>query len=165
MAVPDTLQTIAEISIAFAGFTGLVVALRRNVGPLSAVQKYRLQILLSLAFGAMFLSLLPDLLQHFAVPDKKIWPVACTALILYSGIFLFWWIRSSREIRHSHATLFNWFAFTRMATGHVLIIVLQLVVIAALFEDIGAAAYISGMIWYLLHAAQQFSRMLFIQAD
>ncbi len=54
MQVPQSLQTIAEISIAFAGFSGLIVALRKNTGPLTEVEKYRLQILLTLAFGAMF---------------------------------------------------------------------------------------------------------------
>jgi hypothetical protein len=72
MLIPDSLQTIAEISIAFAGFTGLVVAMRKNEGPLTPVQKYRLQILLSLAFGAMFLSLLPDLLQDHAIKSVAV---------------------------------------------------------------------------------------------
>ena len=165
MLIPDSLQTIAEISIAFAGFTGLVVAMRKNDGPLTSVQKYRLQILLSLAFGAMFLSLLPGLLENFAVPAGRIWPLSSTALTLYSIVFLFWWIRTSRKMMRSHPTLFNWYAFTRMAIGHTLIIALQIIVIFSLLSGVGAACYISGMIWYLVHAAQQFSRMLFIQPD
>jgi len=165
MSIPDSLQTIAEISIAFAGFTGLVVALRKNDGPLTTVQKYRLQILLSLAFGAMFLSLLPDLLDNFGVAPGRIWIASNATLAAYSGIFLFWWLRSSRRMMRLHPLLFNWFAFTRMATGHVLIILLQLTVIFAQIDGIGAASYISGMLWYLLHAAQQFSRMLFIQPE
>ena len=63
--IPDSLQTIAEISIGLAGFSGLVVALRKGSGPLSDIQKYRLRILFSLSFGAMFLSLLPDTLVNF----------------------------------------------------------------------------------------------------
>jgi len=85
MSIPDSLQTIAEISIAFAGFTGLVVALRKNDGPLTTVQKYRLQILLSLAFGAMFLSLLPDLLNNFGVAPGRIW-IASNATILAHAV-------------------------------------------------------------------------------
>jgi hypothetical protein len=30
MTIPASLQTIAEISLAFAGFSGLVMALRKN---------------------------------------------------------------------------------------------------------------------------------------
>ncbi|MDH4125864.1 MAG: hypothetical protein OEW64_08005 [Gammaproteobacteria bacterium] len=39
-----------------------------------------------------------------------------------------------------------------------------LVVIASP-ENFGPACYISGMLWYLVHAAQQFSGMPFIQPD
>ncbi len=64
-----SLQTIAEISIGLAGFSGLVVALREGSGSLDDIQKYRLRILFSLSFGAMFLSLLPDTLMNFGVQD------------------------------------------------------------------------------------------------
>jgi len=37
-----------------------VASLLLFAGPQTDIQKYRLQILLSLAFGAMFLSLLPE---------------------------------------------------------------------------------------------------------
>jgi len=67
MEIPETLQTIALISVTFAGFSGVVVALRKDSGPLTSVHKYRLQTLLSLSFGALFLSLLPDLLLSFGV--------------------------------------------------------------------------------------------------
>ena len=133
MDIPDSLQTIAEISIAFAGFTGL------------------------------FLSLLPDLLGNYGIPAEFIWLSASAALSVYSVVFLSWWIKSSRRIMQSHPTLFNWPAFSRMAAGHVLVVLLQLTVVFSLIRDIGAAAYISALIWYLLHAAQQFARMLFIQ--
>jgi len=52
-----------------------------------------------------------------------------------------------------------------MISGHVLVIALQLAVIGTLLVDSAPACYISGMLWYLVHAAQQFSRMLFIQPD
>jgi len=165
MDTPESLQTIAEISIAFAGFTGLIVALRKNDGPMTAVHKYRLQILLTLAFGAMFLSLLPDLLGNYGFPPEHIWPLSSAVLSVYSVVFLYWWITSSRRIMQSYPALFNWFAFSRMAAGHVLVVLLQLTVVFSLIRDIGAAAYISALIWYLLHAAQQFARMLFIQPE
>ena len=165
MDIPDSLQTIAEIGIAFAGFSGLIVALRKNTGPLTAVDKYRLQILLALAFGAMFLSLLPETLQHFGTPVQIIWPLASTALSVYSIVFMFWWIAMSRRMMRSVPEIFNWFAFSRMIAGHVLVVLLQLAVIFSLLQEIGIGAYITALIWYLLHAAQQFARMLFVQPD
>jgi len=163
MQVPQSLQTIAEISIAFAGFSGLIVALRKNTGPLTEVEKYRLQILLTLAFGAMFLSFLPELLQNFEVEVQKIWVYASSALSVYSIVFLFWWISASRRIMRAVPEIFNWFAFSSMTVGHVVIVSLQVAVILSLFVQKGAAVYVIALIWYLMHAAQQFARMLFVQ--
>ena len=163
MQVPQSLQTIAEISIAFAGFSGLIVALRKNTGPLTDVEKYRLQILLAMAFGAMFLSFLPELLQNFEIEAQKVWRYASSALALYSVVFLFWWFFASRRIMRVVPEIFNWFAFSRMAVGHVAIISLQVAVIFSLLAEKDATVYVMALIWYLMHAAQQFARMLFVQ--
>lgn len=162
MQVPQSLQTIAEISIAFAGFSGLIVAFRKNTGPLTEVEKYRLQILLALAFGAMFLSFLPELLQNLEIEVQKIWVYASSALSLYSIVFLIWWISASRRIMRVVPEIFNWFAFSRMAVGHVAIVSLQVAVIFSVLVEKGAAVYVIALIWYLMHAAQQFARMLFV---
>ena len=96
--IPDSLQTIAEINIGLAGFSGLVVALRKGSGPLSDIQKYRLRILFSLSFGAMFLSLLPDTLVNFGVPDERVWIGSSAAIFACSFLFISWWIVSSRRM-------------------------------------------------------------------
>ena len=163
MQVLQSLQTIAEIGIAFAGFSGLIVALRKNTGPLTDVEKYRLQILLALAFGAMFLSFLPELLQSYEIEAQKVWIYASSVLALYSIIFLFWWISASRRIMRIVPEIFNWFAFSRMAAGHVAIVSLQIAVVFSWLVEKGAAVYVIALIWYLMNAAQQFARMLFVQ--
>ena len=50
-----------------------------------------------------------------------------------------------------------------MTVGHIAIILLQIANIFSLIADTGATAYVIGLIWYLIHAAQQFARMLFVQ--
>ena len=90
--IPDSLQTIAEISIGLAGFSGLVVALRKDPGPFDDIQKYRLRILFSLSFGAMFLSLLPDTLVNFGVPDERVWINSSAAIFACSFLFIAWWM-------------------------------------------------------------------------
>lgn len=163
MTIPDTFQTIAEISIAFAGFTGLIVAFRKDAGPLNDVQKYRLTVLLSLAFGAMFLSLLPEVLVNLGLRDAPVWRWACGVSALFSLGFLAWWLLASRRIVRQVPEIFHWSAFSRMAAGHVVVLALQLSVVLQLNIDIGAGILSAGLLWYLLHAAQQFVRMLFIQ--
>lgn len=63
MDISNPLPVIAEVSIALAGFSGLIVALRKNPGPLTPVQKYRLPVLLALSFGTLFLSFFPEWLR------------------------------------------------------------------------------------------------------
>jgi hypothetical protein len=163
MELPGSLQTIAEIGVGLAGFSGLIVALRKSSGPLTEVQKYRLQILLSLAFGAMFLSLLPELLFSFGADSNDSWLFSSVCLSLYSVVFLIWWLRASLHVKDVGPDLFNWFAFSRMVTGHIVVILMQLSVIFSIIELAGSAAYVAALVWYLLHSAQQFTRMLFIQ--
>ena len=163
MAIPQSLQVIAEIGIGFAGFSGLIVAFRRDAGPLTNVQKYRLQVLLSLAFGAMFLSLLPEMLQYMGVPPNRLWALAGLVLLCYSLVFLYWWITASQRIKTSVPEIFNWFAFSRMAAGHTIVVFLQLAVIFSLLDETSPGPYLAALIWYLVHAAQQFTRMLFVQ--
>jgi hypothetical protein len=163
MDIPGSFQTIAEISIAFAGFTGLIVAFRRNDGPLDNVQKYRLRILLTLAFGAMFLSLLPDALVNFGVRGGYVWILCCTAMSLYSVIFLTWWIAASRRIAKLVPEIFDWKVFSAIAAAHVIVLLFQLSAVFGVVEDRSAGILNLGLIWYLLHAAQQFVRMLFVQ--
>lgn len=163
MDTPESLQTIAEIGVAFAGFSGLIVALRKSAGPLTEVQKYRLQVLLSLAFGAMFLSFVPELLYDFGASSAEIWVLSSIVLSIYSVLFLAWWLTASLRIKTTVPEIFNWFALSRMAIGHVVVVFLQLAVVFSLLEQSSAGAYSAALIWYLIHAAQQFTRMLFVQ--
>ena len=159
----DILQTIAEVGIGLAGFSGLIVALRRDAGPLDEVRKFRLKLLLLLAFGAIFLSFLPDLLAGMAVPAGRIRFDASASLFSYSIILLWWWFSGSRRLAKVVPEIFNWYAFTTMAVGHVIVVVLQLGVMQGLFEARAPGIFSLGLAWYLVHAAQQFMRMLFIQ--
>ena len=161
--IPDSLQTIAEISIGLAGFSGLVVALRKGSGSLDDIQKYRLRILFSLSFGAMFLSLLPDTLVNFWVPDERIWIDSSAAIFACSFFFTAWWIVSSRRMARIAPEIFNWIAFSTMAIGHTIVLLLQLAVMLGLLENRAPGVIALGLIWYLVHAAQQFVRMLFVQ--
>jgi hypothetical protein len=160
--IPDSLQTIAEISIGLAGFSGLIVALRKNPGPLTDVQKYRLKILFAMTFGAMFLSLLPDLLLNFSVPDERIWFDASAAMFAYSLFFVIWNIAGARRVARVAPEIFHWVVFSSVTAGHIIVLLLQLAVITGFIGERAPAVFTLGLMWYLMHAAQQFVRMLFI---
>ncbi len=130
MHIPQSLQTIAEISIAFAGFSGLIVALRKSARPLTEIEKFRLQILLTLAFGAMFLSFFPEVLESLGVGEHETWVYAGSALCVYSTIFLAWWIYASRKFARAFAEIFHWSAFFRMTAGHLAVMLFVQPIIA-----------------------------------
>ena len=163
MEIPGSFQTIAEVGIGIAGFSGLIVALKQSDGPLDEIQKYRLRVLFALSFGAVFLSLLPALLTSFQVPDDRVWFDTSAAIFIYSGGFFYWWVGPSRRIAKVAPEIFNWKAFNSMAAGHSIVLLLQLAVLIGYFESRAAGIVALGLTWYLIHAAQQFVRMLFIQ--
>ena len=163
MDIPNFFQVVAEIGVAIAGFSGLIVSLRKASGPLTTVQKFRLRILLLMAFGAMFLSLLPELLVFCGAAPSTVWKLCSLTLCVYSVVFMVWWVAASARIKKAEPQIFNRFAYFRMAAGHGLVIVLQVAFLAS-FVDSGIAVFAIGLAWYLLHSAQQFTRMLFVHA-
>ena len=160
--IPDSLQTIAEISIGLAGFSGLIVALRKKTGPFTGVQKFRLQVLLVLTFGSMFLSLLPDLLTNLGVAENVIWTSCAAAMLAFSLTFVIWMIRAGVRVARVVPEIFNWWIFYSLVSGHALVILVQTAVIAGFADNRSPGTFMLGLIWYLLHAAYQFSRMLFV---
>jgi len=159
----ESLTTIAEIGIALAGFSGLVVVLRRNAGPLNEIEKYRMSVLLATAFGAMFLALLPAALQQLDLADDILWRTSSAFLATFSFAFILGWVLSSRRFFHVAREIFSVPAFSLMAIGHLINVGLQLSVTLGLWGDASPGVYLLGLVWLLAHASQQFVRMLFIQ--
>lgn len=159
----DSLTTIAEIGIALAGFSGLVVVLRKNTGALNEIEKYRMSVLLATAFGAMFLALLPSVLQQLGFADELLWRTSSGFLTTFSLAFVFGWVSSSRRFFNVAREIFSLPAFSVMAIGHLINVGLQLSAALGLWEESSPGVYLFGLIWLLAHASQQFVRMLFIQ--
>ena len=159
----ESFTTIAEIGIALAGFSGLVVVLRKTTGALNAIEKYRMSVLLATAFGAMFLALLPGALQHLGLADDILWRTSSAFLTAFSFVFVLGWVLSSRRFFHVAREIFSVPAFSLMTVGHLTNLVLQLSVTLGLWGDGKPGVYFLGLVWLLAHASQQFVRMLFIQ--
>ena len=163
MEFQETLATIAQIGIALAGFSGLVVVLRRDKGPLNEIEKYRMSVLLATAFGAMFLALLPDTLTYLGLTGDGIWRLSSAFLAVFSVLFILIWVWSSRRFFRLAREIFSVPAFSLVVAGHVTNLVLQLLVSFGFFSRGQAGIFVLGLVWLLAHASQQFIRMLFIQ--
>jgi hypothetical protein len=159
----DSLTTVAEIGIALAGFSGLVVVLRKNTGPLNDIEKYRMSVLLATAFGAMFLALLPGALQDLGLNGSRLWRMSSGILAAFSLVFFLAWVLSSRRFFHVAREIFSVPAFSLVVFGHLGNLVLQLLVTLGYWAGREKGVYLLGLLWLLAHASLQFVRMLFVQ--
>jgi len=75
----DALRTIADISVALAGFIGIILVLQHRDAAFMAVQ---ITTIFGTSFGAMMFALLPDLLSGF-LSTEMMWRVVCGVFGLY----------------------------------------------------------------------------------
>tara|TARA_A100001011_G_scaffold391015_1_gene475590 strand:- start:563 stop:1081 length:519 start_codon:yes stop_codon:yes gene_type:complete len=84
----DLLIQLAEIAVAFAGFSGVVAALgSKNVW--STVAVFRFQNLLLISIMCVFLSLLPQALSFYGLQERDVWKVASSVMLVVILIFMF----------------------------------------------------------------------------
>jgi hypothetical protein len=95
--IQDTLSTFAEISVALAGFSGIVIAFgRRSIGSLGKLEVRRLSNLFILSGLALVFSLLGISLLHLNLEDSNIlglWGSAAVLLLATPWLILLFPIR------------------------------------------------------------------------
>jgi hypothetical protein len=88
MEAEGILTTLAEVAIAIAGFSGIVVAFQNRAVDWSEMDKLRFSALLQLSFGCVFFSLVPIVLYLMNPSEPFVWRwssglwlvyIACTA--------------------------------------------------------------------------------------
>jgi hypothetical protein len=83
----EELLAVAELAIALAGFSGVVVAFARD-GKLSPVDRWRFAGLLSVAMGAAAIAFVPSILHHLGVSAGALWRASSVVLLLVSAPYL-----------------------------------------------------------------------------
>ena len=153
MTSHDTLVLIAELAVAIAGFSSLIVALEReNVRNWSTANRLNLRILLQVSAVAIFFSLFPLIFER-VVPQPSSWRWALWVYGLYHVVdvssFIFW---GPSQVQVIH----------RVATTVGLLIAMGSLVAAAfgslLFVEV---YYISMLVWHLGVAAMGFALLIF----
>ena len=82
MDTTDYLYTCAEIGVALAGFSALVVALSQRAGAASSDTHYwYMSVIIERGLMASFLAMLPSLLEGLGVATRGIW-------LISSGLFV-----------------------------------------------------------------------------
>jgi hypothetical protein len=154
----DILQTLAEVSIALTGFSGIVMALHdRAESQLSALGSVRFRILLAGSLAALLLSLLPFLLYHLDVAAPRIWSTGSVVVVIYMVPIIVWDARTFSR----HATELP--ALERRAGPLIGLLGLSLWLsqLANVFHFRDFGIYLAAPMWFLAFSAFSFVRLLF----
>ena len=159
----DTLLTLAEVSLGLAGFAGIVVVFGRGPGALPPADSLRLAALVGASFGTLFFSLIPIALGFVGVPEPGLWQWSSAIMVVAVvpvhavGVLRIWQFRDE---------------ILEVAPIYLLVIA-AITILANLTAQICNAlgvgslplfgVYLFGLILYLLFAATQFARMLFVR--
>ena len=111
----DVLTVIAEIGVALAGFSGIVVALRqRSVESWSILEVLRLRLMLYASVSALLFALLPFAPHHLGASPAVIWSASSLALAV---LFVFALSLPSARTRPSRTGLsLRWYVFYSSGT-------------------------------------------------
>ena len=85
----DPLLTIAEVSVAFAGFASLVtVVARRDIGTWDGGNLLRFRLMIYMSLSSILFALLPFAFFYFDMPEEQAWRVSGGILGIYLGLYL-----------------------------------------------------------------------------
>ncbi len=102
MTGSDLLTILAEVFVAFAGFTGIVATLgQRSEGKWRPIDVIRFRALLELSLAGLALCVLPFGFHHFAVAEAITWGVCSAILAVYAPLLLLRVTRKQAELRVS----------------------------------------------------------------
>ncbi len=142
------LEAIAEVSIAFAGFSAVIAIIRRaGAGAWLPQEIVGLWAMLGASLGSLFFSLLPLPLHHLGLSDPSLWTICSASFAVYALTLYVLFLRAlsrhgSRRPRLSRVIL------------QIPLLLLALLVCNALdiFIPRGVGAYLAALVLLLLGA-------------
>jgi hypothetical protein len=84
----EALAALAEVSVAFAGFSGIVTAFRRhNPGQWSPLDRFRFRFMVEFSLATLALSLFPFFFSELGLTESRVWSLS--SLLLGGGALLY----------------------------------------------------------------------------
>jgi hypothetical protein len=158
----DILTTIAQLGMATIGFSGIAIAFNRQPGRLGDFEAFRVSLLFSNSFAAVFLSLIPFGFFYLGWSEQTIWRSSSGLCALFEAVFIAVHFAPARQFLSSHRPLFNLKLLTFVTCGHALNAIAQLCNTVGMTRA-KLSVFIFGLLWLLFHGAFQFGRILFVQ--
>ena len=157
----DVLLTLCEVSVAFAGFSGLITAfLSRRESAWREVEKLRFWQVLTYSLTALLFSLLPVFLDWAGLASTALWRVSSAALalgILFVGTSFFRW---ANRLPDAERALFSRPLVLFTAIGLVGSVAVTALNAAHVGFSGGRAPYLAALLWMLYMAGLNFVRLL-----
>lgn len=156
----DVLYLLAEVAVAIAGFSGLVVVLPlRDSQAWSPIEARMLRFLIGDSLLVLFFALLPVLLALADVSADAIWGVCSALLGTWFLVGNFWMLRGELRDRALEQTISNPVIAPIRYSIYVLALVMGIVLwlgALGLLVPRGQAVYVLGLMLLLAFAAVEF---------
>jgi hypothetical protein len=159
----DAFLTLAEIAVALAASTGIILALAREPETWHPFDSLRIYLLLGSSLGATVLALLPTGLVLAGLEGRGVWRT-CSAifsvyLIAFLGAALRWVVSLSAEDRADFRPSLG------LAFNGVNLIVLgaQLLSAFGLVSQRTASIYFFGLLWLVIWSALLFALLILLR--
>lgn len=159
MEAGEALTTLAEVSVAFAGFSGIVTAFRRrSPGEWSDLDRFRFRFMVEFSLATLALSMLPLFLAELGLSEPRAWTVA--SLVLGVGA-LAYLARSALQLRRLVAAgePVSWTLTAVSVTIGVAVAASGLANAAGLFSH-PSGVYLAGVGGCLFVSSAMFARLL-----
>ena len=156
----NVLQTVAEVAVAFAGFTGVVLAFgRRSDRAWSPMDIYRFRVLLGASLQTLLLSLIPLLLYHSGASERTTWAASSFLVCILLIVILTNDLRYLAPIRDQMARADRILGVI-VSVGFACVFAAQVANVFGVFGSRAFAAYLGALIYYLTMASLMFLRLL-----
>ena len=157
MSEAENLHIVAEVGIALAGFSGVVVALGHRSEGGSGIG--RLWLLLAQALGAVIFAFVPLLLEAAGLEPSTNWRVSNGAISVF-GLSIV--IGSNWQQRRSYLQYRQWGIWGGLGVTLIAIAIYVPLAIHALggFPGSGAFLNLLGLVWLLTMASMNFILLL-----
>lgn len=152
----EYLSTCAEVAVALAGFSALIVALtNRADSGVDPISRGLVSTLIERSLVAVFFSLLPILLSGLGVTSGNIW-FSCSMLLAVYILSLAWRSGTQRRREPEIKDYLNLPAFILLMSVGLLVIFLQLFHAFGLGIRQSVWWYLVGLTWLLMSASYMF---------
>jgi hypothetical protein len=144
---------LAEVSIAFAGFSGVVGVFGGGSALSEDERSFRVRLMIVGSLAAFFGSLIPLVLGQFESVASHVWLLCCPLFAAYVILNTLSVRRQTRALASAANYSRPWFAPIIYSVSSLL----ALALIGAAFAILpGHSVYIAGIVWYLALASLQF---------